>query len=103
RVRSELDLAAVLNVAVTEVGKALDLSRAFIRLGDSAAGAPLRAEWDAPGTKTVGSAPARRPVSNRAERDRRTVAVEDIPVAPELDDTPLGGRETLVELGTRAA
>ena len=103
RVRSELDLDAVLNVAVTEVGKALDLSRAFIRLGDSADGAPLRAEWDAPGTKTIGSAAGRLPVSNLAERERRTVAVEDILIAPELDDTTLGGRETLVELGTRAA
>ena len=31
------------------------------------------------------------------------MAVEDILIAPELDDTTLGGRETLVELGTRAA
>jgi hypothetical protein len=36
RVRSELDLDAVLSVAVSEVGRALDLSRAFIRLGSSA-------------------------------------------------------------------
>jgi PAS domain S-box-containing protein len=102
RVRSELDLDAVLNVAVTEVGMALDLTRAFIRLDDSSESAPVRAEWDAPGVETIGNAAGRLPVSNLAARERRTVVIEDILVAPELDDTTLGGRETLVELGTRA-
>lgn len=101
RVRSELDLDAVLNVAVTEVGMALDLARAFIRLGDSG-DAPVRAEWDAPGVETIGNAAGRLPVSNLAARERRTVVVGDILVAPELDDPTLGGRDTLVELGTRA-
>ena len=102
RVRSELDLDAVLNVAVTEVGMALDLSRAFIRLGDSSEDAPVRAEWDAPGVETIGNAAGRLPVSNLAARERRTVVVGDILIAPELDDPTLGGRDTLVELGTRA-
>jgi two-component system phosphate regulon sensor histidine kinase PhoR len=101
RVRSELDLDAVLNVAVTEVGMALDLSRAFIRLGDPA-DAPVRAEWDAPGVETIGNAAHRLPVSNLAARERRTVVVGDILTAPEIDDPTLGGRDTLVELGTRA-
>jgi len=102
RVRSELDLDAVLSVAVREVGMALDLSRAFIRLGDQIEGAPVRAEWDAPGVETIGNAAGRLPVSNLATRERRTVAIADILTAPELDDSSLGGRETLVELGTRA-
>ena len=102
RVRSELDLDAVLSVAVKEVGMALDLSRAFIRLGDQIEEAPVRAEWDAPGVETIGNAAGRLPVSNLASRERRTVAIADILTAPELDDSSLGGRETLVELGTRA-
>jgi PAS domain S-box-containing protein len=101
RVRSELDLDAVLNVAVTEVGEALDLSRAFIRLGESGEDAPVRAEWDAPGVEPVGTVAGRLPVSNLAARERRTVAVDDVLTAPELDDPTLGGRDTLVALGTR--
>jgi PAS domain S-box-containing protein len=102
RVRSELDLDAVLNVAVTEVGMALDLSRAFIRLGDSGDDAPVRAEWVAPGVETIGNAAGRLPVSTLASRERRTVVIRDILVAPDLDDPSLGGRDSLVELGTRA-
>jgi PAS domain S-box-containing protein len=103
RVRSELDLDAVLNVAVAEVGKALDLSRAFIRLGESGEDAPIKAEWDAPGFEAIGAVSARLPVSNLAARERRTVAVGDAVTAPELDDPTLGSRDTLVELRTRAA
>ncbi len=103
RVRSELDLDAVLKVAVTEVGKALDLSRAFIRLGESGEDAPVRAEWDAPGVAAIGNVAGRLPVSNFAARERRTVAIGDVTTAPELDDPSLGGRDTLLELGTRAA
>jgi PAS domain S-box-containing protein len=102
RVRSELDLDAVLNVAVREVGMALDLSRAFIRLGDPVDGAPVRAEWDAPGVESIGNADDRFPVSNLAARERKTVAIGDVLIAPELDDTTLGGREALVGVGTRA-
>jgi PAS domain S-box-containing protein len=102
RVRSELDLDAVLTVAVTEVGRALGLSRAFIRLGESGDDAPIRAEWDAPGFEAVGNAAARLPVSNLAARDRRTVALGDVMTAAELDDPSLGGRDTLLELRTRA-
>jgi PAS domain S-box-containing protein len=101
RVRSELDLDAVLTVAVTEVGKALDLSRAFIRLGERGEDAPVKAEWDAPGVKAIGTVAGRLPGSNLAARERRTVAIDDVLTAPELDDPTLGGRDTLVELGTR--
>jgi PAS domain S-box-containing protein len=102
RVRSELDLDAVLSVAVTEVGKKLELSRAFIRLGEPGEEAPIKAEWNAPGFEEIGSTSPRLPVSNLAARERRTVAVGDAVTASELDDPSLGGRETLLELGTLA-
>jgi PAS domain S-box-containing protein len=103
RVRSELDLDAVLSVAVSEVGRALDLSRAFIRLGEGDEEAPIKAEWDAPGFEGIGEVAPLLPDSNLAARERRTVAVTDVVTAPELDDPTLGGRETLVGLRTRAA
>jgi PAS domain S-box-containing protein len=103
RVRSELDLDAVLQVAVEEVGQAVGVSRCFIRLGEAGEALPVRAEWEAPGFEPVGDHAERLPVLNLAARERRTVAIEDIVTAPELDDPSLGSRQTLVDLGTRAA
>jgi PAS domain S-box-containing protein len=102
RVRSELDLDALLQVAVQEVGSAVGVTRCFIRLGESEEMLPIHAEWDAPGVDPIGEVSNQLPVSNLAARERRTVAVGDIVTAPELDDPTLGGRETLVDLGTRA-
>ncbi len=102
RVRSVHDLDAVTRVAVTETGRALGASRCFIRLGDATESLPLRAEWWAEGLSPIGGASDRLPVSNLAARERRTVAVADVAVAPELDDASLGGRETLVSLGSRS-
>jgi PAS domain S-box-containing protein len=102
RVRSELDLDAVLTVAVTEVANALDLTRAFVRLAEAREEFPIKAEWDSPGTVQVGEAAARLPASNLAARERRTVAIEDALTAPELEDPSLGGRDVLAELGVRA-
>jgi two-component system, OmpR family, phosphate regulon sensor histidine kinase PhoR len=102
RVRSELDLDAVLQVAVQEVGRAVGVCRCFIRLGEEGESLPIRAEWDAPGFEPVGGSALRLPVSNLAVRDRRTIAIEDVVTAAELDDPSLGGRETLVGLGVRA-
>ncbi len=102
RVRSELDLDDVLDVAVTETGLALGVSRCFIRLGQGEA-IPVRAEWTAPDVAPIGLERDRLPVSNLALREGRTVAIGDIEDAPELDDTTLGGREQLVALGVRAA
>ena len=56
RVRSEHDVEAVLRVAVEEVGKATDVSRCFIRLGEPGAPTPIRAEWDAQGVPPIGAA-----------------------------------------------
>jgi PAS domain S-box-containing protein len=102
KVRSELDLDAVLEVAVGETAKAVGVSRCFIRLGEPGQPMPIRAEWHAPGIAPVGEAAERLPASNLAARDGLTVAVADVASAPELDDPTLGGRATLVELGTHA-
>jgi PAS domain S-box-containing protein len=103
RVRSELDLDTVLQVAVEETAKALGgVSRTFIRLG--APGEPIEvvAEWTAPGVESVGEAAVRLPALNLAARDRRTVAVDDAESATEIQDPELGDPSTMAELGTRA-
>ncbi len=102
RVRSELDLDDVLNVAVTETGRALGVSRCFIRLGPAGEPMPVRAEWTAPDVAPIGIEPDRLPVSNLALREGRTVAIGDIEDSPELDDDTLGGRERLIALGSKA-
>jgi PAS domain S-box-containing protein len=101
KVRSELDVQAVLEVAVTETGRALDASRCFVRLRDGE-GAPVAAEWHAPGLASIASAARALAVSNLALREGRTVAVGDVETDPMLEDASLGGRETLLELESRA-
>ena len=103
QVRSELDLDAVLRVAVEETGRALDVGRCFIRLGEWGRAMPIAAEWHAEGVAPIGSDSDRQPVSNLAARDRRTVAIDDVAAAPELEDRSLGGRETLLAIGTHSA
>jgi PAS domain S-box-containing protein len=48
------------------------------------------------------SAGRRLAVSNLAVKRRQTLAFEDVRTAPELDDASLGGRDTLLSLGSRA-
>jgi PAS domain S-box-containing protein len=102
RVRSELDLDAVLTVAVEETARALGVSRCFIRLGEPGEPMPIEAEWDAPGVEPIGTAAERLPASNLAAGRRLTVAVGDIEKAPELADPALGGVSAYRELGTQA-
>jgi PAS domain S-box-containing protein len=102
RVRSELDVDSLLQVAVTEVGRALGVGRCFVRLGEEGEQGPIEAEWDGPGVEPIGASADRLPISNLSARERRTVALSDILTAPELDDPTLGGRETLTDLGTRS-
>jgi PAS domain S-box-containing protein len=98
RIRSAHDLDTVTRVAVTETGRALGASRCFIRLGEPGERLPIRAEWWAEGLSPIGDEKAERlPVSNLAARERRTVAVDDVRQAVELD-----GREILDRLGTQA-
>jgi PAS domain S-box-containing protein len=98
QVRSELDTDRLLRIAVEETGRTIAVDRCFVRL---AAAERLAAQWTAPGREPIVE-PAPLPVSNLAARRRRTVAIEDIDAAPELDDETLGGREPLHRLGSRA-
>jgi PAS domain S-box-containing protein len=102
KVRSEHDIEAVLRVAVDETGKALGVTRCFIRLGEFGEENPIRAEWDAPGIEPIGAAAPGLPVTNLALRERKTFAVADVADAPELADPALGSVQTMLDLGTRA-
>jgi two-component system phosphate regulon sensor histidine kinase PhoR len=102
KVRSELDLEAVLRVAVEEVGAAAGVGRCFVRLGEPGEAMPIRAEWEAEGFVPIGGSAEKLVVSNLAARDRRTVAIGDIREADELKDVTLGGIQTLLDLDTVA-
>ncbi|MGH3081784.1 MAG: GAF domain-containing protein [Gaiellaceae bacterium] len=102
KVRSEHDIEAVLRVTVDETGKALGVTRCYVRLGELGAETPIRAEWDAPGVEPIGQAAPNLPVTNLALKERRTVAVADVANAPELEDPALGGVQTVLDIGTRA-
>ena len=102
RVRSELDIEALLQVAVSEIGAALVVDRCFVRLGEPGEPMPVVTEWLTAGTQSIGDRAAALAVSNLALRERRTVAIGDIEAAQELDDPSLGGREALRELEARA-
>ncbi|HEX9379195.1 MAG TPA: GAF domain-containing protein [Gaiellaceae bacterium] len=99
RVRSELDIDELLRVAVEETGLALGVDRCLIRLGSH--GETPTAQWQGAGLAPVKTG-RRLAVSNLAVKRRQTVAVEDVGTAPELEDASLGGRDTLLSLGSRA-
>jgi len=99
QVRSELDIDELLRVAVEETGAALRVDRSLIRLGD--ADGEVTAQWQAAGLEPIRTG-ERLAVSNLAARTHRTVPLEDVESAPELDDATLGGRDTLRRLGSRA-
>jgi two-component system phosphate regulon sensor histidine kinase PhoR len=102
KVRSELDLDAVVRVAVEETGKAMGATRCFLRLGQPGGPMPIRAEWDAEGFVPISALDDRLPVSNLAARERRTVAVADVRTAPELEDPALGGIQSMLDLDALA-
>jgi PAS domain S-box-containing protein len=102
KVRSEVDLDAVLRVAVEEIGRAIGGARCFIRLGEAGEPMPILAEWDAPGVAPIENLGPQLPVSNLAARERRTAAIGDIVNAPELEDRTLGDPQVLLDIGTRA-
>jgi PAS domain S-box-containing protein len=99
RVRSELEIDELLRVAVNETGTALGVDRCFIRLG-RVGGVPT-AQWQAHGLAPIKSS-RHLAVTNLAARRGATVAIEDVATAPELDDASLGGRQPLLDLGSRA-
>jgi PAS domain S-box-containing protein len=99
RVRSELDIDQLLRVAVEETGVALGVDRCLIRLGPD--GEIPTAQWQRTGLEPV-TAGRGLAVSNLAVKRREPVVIEDVETAPELDDASLGGRDTLLSLGSRA-
>jgi PAS domain S-box-containing protein len=103
KVRSELDLDTVLDVAVTETAAALAVSRCIIRLVDPAGPAPIAGQWTAPGLEPITAAAEQLAVSNLALREGRTVAIGDIATATELDEGDLGGRDLHLRLGSHSA
>jgi len=102
KVRSELDLDAVLRVAVEETGRAMGVTRCFLRLGQPGGPMPIRAEWHAEGSAPIGAADDRLPVSNLAARELRTVAVADVRTDPRLEDPELGGIQGMLDLDALA-
>jgi PAS domain S-box-containing protein len=98
RVRSELNIDELLRVAVEETGLALGVDRCLIRLGPH--GEIPTAQWQRVGLAPV-SIGRQLAVSNLAVKRRQTVAVEDVETALELEDASLGGRDTLLRLGSR--
>ncbi len=99
KVRSELDVDALMRVAVEETARGLGAARCFIRLGEPGGPTPVVAEWDAEGVVPVGDSAPLLPISNLALAERRTVAVDDVRSAPEAEPN----REELLErLGSRS-
>jgi PAS domain S-box-containing protein len=103
KVRSELDVQALMDVAVAETGRALDAARCFIRVVVGPGEAlPVAAQWSGRGLAPIAGEPEHLPVSNLAARELRTLAVADVETAPELDDPTLGSRAAQLELGAHA-
>jgi PAS domain S-box-containing protein len=102
KVRSEVDLDAVLRVAVEETGVAVGVDRCFLRLGERERAMPIAAEWHAEGVAPIGERAEELSVTNLAARERRTVVVGDVREDPALGDAELGGIQPLLDLGTLA-
>jgi PAS domain S-box-containing protein len=100
RVRSELDIDELLRVAVEATGRELGVQRCFIRLGPR--GETPTAEWQTPGLAAIATG-SQLAVSNLAIQTRRTVSIDDVENAPELDDGGVQARAALLGIGTRAA
>jgi PAS domain S-box-containing protein len=102
KVRSELDVHAVLDVAVTETGQALRATRCFVRLREAGPDVPVVAEWHTPGLQSLTHEVRALLVSNLVLRTGRTAAVGDVETDESIADPSLGDRERLLELGSRA-
>ena len=103
RIRTDSNLDAVLEHGVAVVAEALRAERCFVRLGEPDGAMTVKAQWHRDGLEPIGDLSlARLAVSNLAMRDRSTVALADVATAPELDDAAHGGRQGLLELGSRS-
>jgi PAS domain S-box-containing protein len=103
KVRSELNVASLLEVAVAETAVALAVDRCFVRLVAPGGAMPISSEWTAEGLPPIGNLAGALPVSNLAARERTTISVRNVLTDVRLDDAGLGGREVLASLGSRAA
>jgi PAS domain S-box-containing protein len=97
RLRSDLDVASVLDTATAETAAALGADRCFVRLADERGAAAILREWRREGLDAAEAA-ARLPVSELAAAERRTVVIDDLGAEQGIE-----GREHLFALGTRAA
>ena len=103
RIRTDSNLDAVLEHAVAVVAEALRSQRCFVRLGEPGGAMTVKAQWHAEGLEPIGDLSlGRLAVSNLAMRDGSTVALSDVATAPELADAAQGGRQGLLELGSRS-
>ena len=100
--RTQLDLDSVLRVAVEETGRALGVSRSFIRLGAVGERATVEAEWMRPGMTPIGDLARELPGANLAARERRTVVVSDVRAEQAFEDVTLGSVDVLDQIQTRA-
>ncbi|MCP9484290.1 MAG: GAF domain-containing protein [Gaiellaceae bacterium MAG52_C11] len=101
-VRSRQELDELLGVAVEGIGRALDISRCFIRLGEPGEAVAVLAEWSTPGYEPIGDA-TRLPVVDLAFRELETIEIADVLEDVRLRDPELGDIEELTRQGTRAA
>ncbi len=97
RLRSDLDVASVLDIATAETAAGLGADRCFVRLVDDGGVAEVLREWRREGLDPAASV-ERLPVSELAASERRTVAIDDLDAEQALE-----GREHLLALGSRAA
>ncbi len=100
--RTQLDLDSVLRVAVDETGRALGVSRCFVRLGGPDEAGVVEAEWMQAGLDPVAPYASRLPGANLALREGRTIVVSDVRTDPAFDDPSVGSRDVLEQLDTRS-
>jgi len=99
KVRSDLDLDAVLATATEEAAAAIAAERCLVRLREPDGAMPVVAEWAAEGLPRIGARREPLAASDLAAREDRTVVIPDVERSPEL---PEASRAALVEAGTRA-
>lgn len=108
KVRRSLDMNEVLETTVETLGKAANVDRCFIYLIHEERGDDpdeVRAEWDSPGTKPLGSdTPAKFPISSLVTTTRSTQWTDDVMEDDRMSDpSVIASRMELVGHGTRAA
>ena len=101
-VRSRQELDELLGVAVEGIGRALDISRCFIRLGGPGEPVGALAEWSASGYEPIGDATPI-PAASLAVRELETIEIADVLEDARLGNPELGDVDELIRHGIRAA